>query len=295
MKKKWCIPTVGAEFVWRMEDVLDLYALPYDPRRPLVCFDEHMLQLIAEKRLPLPAKPGRPERFDYEYRRQGTRNLFLFFQPLAGWRHVRVTERRTKMDFAHCMQYLADEPFPEAECVVVVLDNLNTHTPAALYEAFEPEEAKRILNSTLNAHKKEWEIEAWRLEHEDHETIPQLYRDLNSFPFYQLDGGELHALNVDRGELRRRLVSVTKSFKTASKFYARKAFLSPRKTTDWQRAKVAVRELVWYREVIFAARKKFPAYSDRPARHDWLADKASERKAARRKQLRRQAANQEES
>jgi len=146
VKKKWCIPTVGAEFVWRMEDVLDLYALPYDPRRPLVCFDEHVLQLIAEKRLPLPAKPGRPERFDYEYRRQGTRNLFLFFQPLAGWRHVRVTEQRTKIDFAHCMQYLVDELFPDADCVVVVLDNLNTHTPAALYEAFEPAEAKRILD-----------------------------------------------------------------------------------------------------------------------------------------------------
>jgi hypothetical protein len=94
-----------------MEDALDLYALPYHPRRPLVCCDEHVLQLIAEKRLPLPANPGRPERFDYEYRRQGTRHLFLFFQPLAGWRHVR-----------------------------------NTHTPAALYEAFEPAQAKRILD-----------------------------------------------------------------------------------------------------------------------------------------------------
>jgi hypothetical protein len=129
-----------------MEDLLDLYALPYDPRRPLVCFDEHVLQLIAEKRLPLPAKAGRPERFDYEYRRQGTRNLFVFFQPMAGWRHVRVTEQRTKIDFAHCMQYLVDELFPEAACIVVVLDNLNTHTPAALYEAFEPAEAKRILD-----------------------------------------------------------------------------------------------------------------------------------------------------
>jgi hypothetical protein len=137
---------VGAEFVWRMEDVLDLYAAPYDPRRPLVCFDEHMVQLIAEKLCPLPAKPGRPERFDYEYRRKGTRNLFLFFRPLTGWRHIRVTERRTKMDFAHCMQYLVDELFPAADKVVVVLDNLNTHTPAALYEAFEPAEAKRILD-----------------------------------------------------------------------------------------------------------------------------------------------------
>jgi hypothetical protein len=146
IRKRWCIPTIGAEFVWRMEDVLDLYARPYDPRRPQVCFDEHMVQLIAEKRHPLPPKPGRPERFDYEYQRMGTRNLFLFFQPLAGWRHVRVTEQRTKIDFAHCMPYLVDELFPEADCIVVVLDNLNTHTPAALYEAFEPAEAKRILD-----------------------------------------------------------------------------------------------------------------------------------------------------
>jgi hypothetical protein len=127
-----------------MEDVLDVYARPYNPRRPVVCFDEHMVQLIADKRCPLPPKAGRPERFDYEYRRNGTRNLFLFFQPLVGWRHVRVTKRRTKLDFAHCMQYLVDDLFPEAEKIVLVLDNLNTHTPAALYEAFEPAEAKRI-------------------------------------------------------------------------------------------------------------------------------------------------------
>ena len=95
---------------------------------------------------PLPPKPGRPERFDYEYQRNGTRNLFLFFQPLAGWRHVSVTARRTKVDFAHCMQYLVDDVFPEADKVVLVLDNLNTHTPTALYEAFEPAEAKRILD-----------------------------------------------------------------------------------------------------------------------------------------------------
>ena len=129
-----------------MEDVLDVYALPYDPHRPQVCFDEHPLQLIAETRLPLPAKPGCPERYDYEYQRQGTRNLFMFFQPLGGWRHVQVTQRRTKVDFAQCMRYLVDDVFPAADKVVVVLDNLNTHTPAALYEAFVPAEAKRILN-----------------------------------------------------------------------------------------------------------------------------------------------------
>jgi hypothetical protein len=146
VKKKWCIPAVGAEFVWRMEDVLDVYARPYDPKRPQVCFDEKSVQLIAETRRPLPSKPGQPERFDYEYQRRGTRNLFIYFQPLAGWRHIEVTERRTKVDFAHCMRHLVDELFPDAEVVVVVLDNLNTHSPAALYEAYEPEEAKRILD-----------------------------------------------------------------------------------------------------------------------------------------------------
>jgi hypothetical protein len=129
-----------------MEDVLDVYVAPYDPKRPQVCFDEHLVQLIAEKRCPLPPKPGRPERFDYEYKRNGTRNLFLFFQPLTGWRHVEVTDQRTKIDFAHCMQYLVDDLFPEADKVVLVSDNLNTHTPASLYEAFEPAEAKRILD-----------------------------------------------------------------------------------------------------------------------------------------------------
>lgn len=129
-----------------MEDVLDVYGRPYDPRRPQICFDEKMVQLIMEKRSPLPPKPGGPERFDYEYQRNGTRNLFLFLQPLAGWRHVLVTERRTKIGFAHCMRHLVDDLFPEAEEVVVVLDQLNTHTPAALYEAFKPAEATRILD-----------------------------------------------------------------------------------------------------------------------------------------------------
>jgi len=129
-----------------MEDVLDLYAEPYDPKRPQVCFDEVSFQLIIEKRLPLPIRPGQPERFDYEYKRNGTRNLFMFSQPLGGWRHVKVTERRTKIDYAHCMKDLVDVFFPDADVIRVVQDNLNTHTPAALYEAFEPSEAKRILN-----------------------------------------------------------------------------------------------------------------------------------------------------
>jgi len=144
-RTKWVIPNVGAEFVWRMEDVLAVYARPHDPQRPQVCFDEMLVQLIAETRKPLPPKPGQPERFDYEYRRNGTRNLFVFFQPLAGQRHILVTEHRTKIDYAHAMRYLVDEIYPDAKVVVVVQDNLNTHTPAALYEAFEPAEARRIL------------------------------------------------------------------------------------------------------------------------------------------------------
>jgi transposase len=146
LRKCWCIPTVGAEFVWRMEDILDLYAESYDPKRPQVCFDEQTVQLIAETRHPLSMEPGKPERFDYEYRRNGTRNLFMFFQPLVGWRHVKVTERRTKIDFSYCMRDLTDVFFPQADVIRVVQDNLNTHTPAALYEAFEPTEAKRMLN-----------------------------------------------------------------------------------------------------------------------------------------------------
>ena len=136
---------MSAEFAACMEDVLDLYAEPYDPKRPVVCFDETSKQLVSEKRSPIPAKAGRQERFDYEYQRNGTRNLFMTCEPLAGWRHVAVTERRTMEDFAHQMRWLADAAYPEAEKVRVVLDNLNTHRPASLYEAFEPKEARRVI------------------------------------------------------------------------------------------------------------------------------------------------------
>lgn len=127
-----------------MEDVLDLYAQPYDPATPTVCFDETSKQLIGETRRALPARPGQIARYDYEYERHGTRNLFMFFEPLAGYRHVKVTARRTQQDFAHCMQWLVDEAYPEAEVIRVVLDNLNTHTVAALYETFEAAEANRL-------------------------------------------------------------------------------------------------------------------------------------------------------
>lgn len=128
-----------------MEDVLDLYAEPYNPRYPQVCFDEVPYQLVGETRTPLPMQPGKPQRYDYEYKRKGTCNLFVFFQPLAGWRHVKVTERRTKRDFAQCMKEMVDVHFPDADKIRVVLDNLNTHTPAALYEAFDPAEARRLV------------------------------------------------------------------------------------------------------------------------------------------------------
>jgi hypothetical protein len=128
-----------------MEDLLDLYAEDFDPLRPVVCFDELPYQLVAETCLPLPLRPGKPVRYDYEYRRNGTCNLFMFFQPLAGWRHMEVTEQRTKRDFAYRMKDLVDAHFPQAEVIRVVLDNLNTHSPAALYEVFEPQEARRIV------------------------------------------------------------------------------------------------------------------------------------------------------
>ena len=131
-------------FVAAMEDVLDVYAEPYDPRRPVVGFDERPLQLVAETRTPLPVQPGRPRRFDYEYRRNGTCNLFTTVEPLAGWRHVEVTERRTAIDVAHQLKWLVDEVYPNARVVRVVLDNLNVHVIASLYVAFPAPEARRI-------------------------------------------------------------------------------------------------------------------------------------------------------
>jgi hypothetical protein len=133
-----------------MEDVLDCYHQPFDPKRPLVCVDEVPKQLVGETRQPLPAKPGQPARYDYEYRRLGVANLFLVFEPLLGWRHVEVTQRRTARDFAEVLRWLVEELHPEAETIVLVADNLNTHTPACLYQAFPPERARAI------AQKLEW-------------------------------------------------------------------------------------------------------------------------------------------
>jgi transposase len=144
-KDMWCIPKVDAEFVARMEDVLDLYAETPDPKRPVVSFDESPTQLIGEVRRPIPAEPGQLERYDSEYRRNGTANLFIVLNVHHPWRRVKVTDHRTSVDFAHCMRELADVDFPDADLIRVVLDNLSTHTPAALYEAFPAEEARRIL------------------------------------------------------------------------------------------------------------------------------------------------------
>jgi transposase len=146
-KEEWCIPPqANAEFVYHMEDVLDVYKRPADPRRPLMCFDESPEQLVRETRQALPMKPGEPEKYDYEYQREGVANLFMFFAPLQNWRHVKVTQRRTQADWAECMRDLVDVHFPQAERIVIVQDQLNTHSPACLYEVFPPTEAKRILD-----------------------------------------------------------------------------------------------------------------------------------------------------
>jgi DDE superfamily endonuclease len=151
LNTRWCLPPQGsAEFVCAMEDVLDVYERPYDPRFPQVCLDETSKQLVGEVVTPLPPAPGRPARQDYEYVRNGVANLFLLTEPLRGWRHITVTDQRTAVDFAHVLQDLVDVRYPDAERIVLVLDNLNTHTPAALYAAFPPPEAKRL------AAKLEW-------------------------------------------------------------------------------------------------------------------------------------------
>jgi hypothetical protein len=128
-----------------MEDVLEVYHRPPDPQCPLVCFDEGSKQQTKETRWPLPPRPGSVAKYDYEYERNGTSNVFIFFAPLEAWRHLKVTDRRTMIDFAHCMRDLVDIHFPDAAKIVLVMDNLNTHKFASLYEAFAPAEARRII------------------------------------------------------------------------------------------------------------------------------------------------------
>jgi transposase len=144
-KDMWCIPQVDADYVARMEDVLGLYAEATDPKRPVVCFDESPIQLIGEARQPIPAKPGQIERYDCEYRRNGTANLFVFLDVNRPWRKVKVTQRRAAEDFATCMRELADVHYPEAERIRLVLDNLSTHSAGALYQTFPADEARRVL------------------------------------------------------------------------------------------------------------------------------------------------------
>ena len=146
LNKQWCIPPKSnAEFACQMEEVLEVYTRPYDERRPQVCIDETSKQLISETRVPLPMQPGQPECCDYEYEREGTCNLFVACEPLAGKRYLQVTQQRTKRDFALFIRDLVDVHYPTAEKIVLVMDNLNTHTPAALYEVFEPAEARRLV------------------------------------------------------------------------------------------------------------------------------------------------------
>jgi DDE superfamily endonuclease len=128
-----------------MEDVLEVYHRPHDPDRPVVCLDETSKQLIAETRVPISAKPGHPKRYDYEYRRNGTANLFMMFAPLEGWRRVEVTDRHTAVDYAQILKDLSDKHFPNVSQIVLVQDNLNTHKPASLYEAFPAAEARRLV------------------------------------------------------------------------------------------------------------------------------------------------------
>jgi transposase len=144
-KDMWCIPQVDAEYVARMEDVLDLYAELPDQKRPVVCFDESPIQLIGEVRTPIPAKPGQLERYDCEYKRNGTANLFVFLDVHRPWRKVKVTASRAAVDFAACMRELTDVHFPKAERIRVILDNLSTHSAGALYQAFPAAEARRVL------------------------------------------------------------------------------------------------------------------------------------------------------
>ena len=141
----WCIPSkVNAEFVYHMEDLLALYTRPLDPFRPLVCMDETNKQLLADLQPPQPPKPGQPVRYDYEYERRGVANLFMFFAPLLGQRYVKVSQHRTARDWAEAMRELSDEIYPQAEKIIVVLDNLSTHSPAFFYQVYPPEEALRL-------------------------------------------------------------------------------------------------------------------------------------------------------
>jgi len=146
LKEEWCIPPKeDAAFVCNMEDVLEVYTQPYDPQHPLICMDEMPKQLLMDTQETLPMQPGQPERVDYSYKRGGVADLFMLFEPLAGKRHIEIADQRRRMEWAEVMRILSDELYPEAEKIVVVLDNLNTHVLSAFYLAFEPQEARRLV------------------------------------------------------------------------------------------------------------------------------------------------------
>jgi transposase len=149
----WCIPPEqNADFVCAMENVLEVYKRPYDPKHPVVCMDEKPKQLVKETRTPIACGPGRVECFDFEYERNGTANVFLFVEPLRGWRRLEVTQRRTRIDWAHQIQRLVDTEYKKAERITLVMDNLNTHGPASLYETFEPAKARRLVEKLEIVH-----------------------------------------------------------------------------------------------------------------------------------------------
>ncbi len=149
----WCIPPEqNAEFVCAMENVLEVYKRPYDPKRPVVCMDEKPKQLVKETRAPIACRPGQPQCYDFEYERNGTANVFIFLEPLRGWRRVEVTERRTRLDWARQIRQLIDVDYKKAQKLTLVMDNLNTHSPASLYEAFEPQEARRLIEKLEIVH-----------------------------------------------------------------------------------------------------------------------------------------------
>ena len=149
----WCIPPQhNAQFVCAMENVLEVYKRPYDPKRPVVCMDEKPKPLVKETRTPIACRPSQPQRVDYEYERNGTANVFLFVEPLRGWRRVEATERRTRIDWAQQIKQLVDVDYKHAEQITLVSDNLNTHSPASLYEAFEPAEARRLFEKLQMVH-----------------------------------------------------------------------------------------------------------------------------------------------
>lgn len=153
LRRMWCIPPErNAEFVCAMESVLEVYKRPYDPQRPVVCMDEKPKQLVKETRRPIPCRKGRPKQCDFEYERNGTANVFVFVEALKGWRRVEATERRTRLDWADQIKRLIDADYKQAQKITLVMDNLNTHSPASLYEAFEPAEARRLMEKLEIVH-----------------------------------------------------------------------------------------------------------------------------------------------